>query len=460
MKIAILGAYGFLGTHLSNYYLEKGDTVIKLGKGYNIAEAKGCDYLIHCAFIGGSKANTSKKIYKDNIEITKQLINELEKNNIKIPIKFISSIQENNSTSLYGKAKKVSYNILNKFCNEKNINLESYKLPNLFGTGGRPYYNCFVYTFAYNIINNIKSNYNKNLISLCHVSDAIKVIDNKAKDYKLVDSTVDQVYNTLEDLNKNKNPKNKFETQLYEIIEYYNNNKIINILVLGHKGMLGHMVKKTLENNKKFKVTTINKRYPNWEISMFKNIDFVVNCIGAIPQKTETFNINWEIPEWLEVNLDCKVIHPGTDCEMDSDDYGISKRRATTYIQRTATKTKIIKTSIIGPEINSNASLLEWFLSQKGEVFGYTKALWNGNTTLEWSKWCEKIILNWDDYDTLTTLYSNTVSKFELLKLFKTIYAKDNVTILPKELGKDKTLKGNIRTKDIQEQIWELKNLK
>ena len=75
----------------------------------------------------------------------------------------------------------------------------------------------------------------------------------------------------------------------------------------------------------------------------------------------------------------------------------------------------MIQTSIIGPEIDSNASLLEWFLSQEGEIFGYTKAIWNGNTTLEWSKWCEKIIFDWDNYDTLTILYSNTVSKFDII---------------------------------------------
>ena len=49
---------------------------------------------------------------------------------------------------------------------------------------------------------------------------------------------------------------------------------------------------------------------------------------------------------------------------------------------------------------------------------------------------------------------------FELLRIFQMIYAKENVKIKPKELGKDKTLKGNIRTKNIQEQIWELRGLK
>ena len=169
--------------------------------------------------------------------------------------------------------------------------------------------------------------------------------------------------------------------------------------------------------------------------------------------KTNKFNINWEIPIWLENNTNCKIIHPSTDCEMDDDDYGNSKRKAANFIKSKGTKTKMIQTSIIGPEINSNASLLEWFLSQENEVFGYTKALWNGNTTLEWSKWCLNLINNWDNYQKLNILQSNTVSKYELLNLIKKIYQKD-IIIQKKELGKDKTLKGNIITKNIEEQLW------
>ena len=36
----------------------------------------------------------------------------------------------------------------------------------------------------------------------------------------------------------------------------------MRILVLGHKGMLGHMVYNVLNND--YKVKTINERFPNW----------------------------------------------------------------------------------------------------------------------------------------------------------------------------------------------------
>ena len=230
----------------------------------------------------------------------------------------------------------------------------------------------------------------------------------------------------------------------------------MRILVLGHNGMLGHMVYNVLNNN--YKVKTINERFPNWDKEMFNDVDVIVNCIGAIPQKVDKFDINWEIPIWLNENTNCKIIHPATDCEVDVSNYGLSKKRATDYIKNYGKSTKIIQTSIIGPELNSNDSLLEWFLSQRGEVYGYTKAIWNGVTTLEWAKQCEVIINNWDTSPLLTILYSDKVSKFRLLHTIQECYGKTDVIIMPKKLGKDKSLTGNVKTKDIRIQIKELIN--
>jgi len=230
----------------------------------------------------------------------------------------------------------------------------------------------------------------------------------------------------------------------------------MKILVLGHKGMLGHMVCRVFNQNSNYNILTISERFPNWNKNLFDNVDFVINCIGAIPQKTDNFDINWEIPLWLDKNTDCNIIHPATDCEVDNSSYGISKKQASNYIKDHCKTTKIIQTSIIGPELNSNYSLLEWFLSQKGEVYGYTEAIWNGVTTLEWAKQCKVVIDNWDTTPLLTILYSNKVSKYELLVRIQELYEKKDVVIMPKNLGKDKSLKGNIKTKNIEEQLIEL----
>lgn len=232
----------------------------------------------------------------------------------------------------------------------------------------------------------------------------------------------------------------------------------MDILILGHKGMLGHMLVKYL-TDQRHHIHIINHRYPGDEfiqaVSNF-NGDYIINCIGAIPQKTKQFNINYELPVWLEKNCKCKVIHPGTDCEMDSDDYGLSKRAASNFIKRVGLHTKILKTSIIGPELNSKDSLLEWFLNSENYVYGYTNAFWNGCTTLEWSKQCERLMLNWNDYNIETILQGERISKFDLLNKFNLIFNKE-INILPIEKGIDKCLIGNIITSNIETQLNELK---
>ena len=53
----------------------------------------------------------------------------------------------------------------------------------------------------------------------------------------------------------------------------------------------------------------------------------------------------------------------------------------------------LLRTSIIGEEKHNNYSLVEWIKSKRGqEVDGYTNHLWNGITTTQFGKACEKII--------------------------------------------------------------------
>jgi len=229
----------------------------------------------------------------------------------------------------------------------------------------------------------------------------------------------------------------------------------MKVFILGHKGMLGHMVMKYLQS-REIDIVTTQKRFPDWDIEMFTDdIDYIINCIGAIPQRTNDFKINYELPEWLN-KLDIRIIHPGTDCEMDIDEYGQSKKKASDYIKIYSSNTKILKTSIIGPELNSCASLMEWFLSQENEVKGYTKAMWNGNTTLEWAKQCLLLMNNWNKYHKETIISSKSISKYEMLLILKNLFNKE-ISIQPIGLGKDKCLYGDIDTGNLIDQLTELK---
>ena len=76
----------------------------------------------------------------------------------------------------------------------------------------------------------------------------------------------------------------------------------MKVLILGHKGMLGHMVHKYL-STKDCELVTTNLRWPSDELKNFIidfKGDFVVNCIGAIHQRTSEFEVNTDLPIWLD----------------------------------------------------------------------------------------------------------------------------------------------------------------
>jgi len=236
----------------------------------------------------------------------------------------------------------------------------------------------------------------------------------------------------------------------------------MKILILGHNGMLGHMVKKYL-NQFEYNIITTELRWPNDD---FKNFiksfdgDYIINCIGAIHQRTESFEINWELPIFLDFYSLSKIIHPGTDCEMDTDNYGLSKKIAKDFILTNSKNTKSITTSIIGPELNTNASLMNWFLSRESnsEICGYNRFFWNGNTTLTWSKWCYDMMNNWSNYGIDTILESEKISKKEILNSLNEIFDKGIKIKNCETVITDKCLNGGIKTEHIHEQILELKS--
>lgn len=257
----------------------------------------------------------------------------------------------------------------------------------------------------------------------------------------------------------------------------------MKILVLGHKGMLGRAVSKFFKENTNHEVATVSSR---WGESNFnkevKNLeaDFIINGIGKIPQKKplveEYTSLNVELPRFLET-LGTKIIHPSTDCEFkgdipkgesykktslrDADDiYGVSKASISAEIEDSFKNTKIIRVSIIGHEENTNLALLDWFLSQTGSVKGFTNHYWNGITTLEWAKQCQRVIENWDNFPILNQLGTKShYSKFDIITLAKDIYKK-NIEIIPftTEISANKCLASDIIVPELPTQLEEIKS--
>ena len=96
---------------------------------------------------------------------------------------------------------------------------------------------------------------------------------------------------------------------------------------------------------------------------------------------------------------------------------------ATEYLIEKGSVTKIIKTSIIGYELNTNASLLQWFLTTEiDEMGGWSENYWNGITTLQWAKICYDMMLDWGSYNIVNIPGTECISKYDLVNIFKRIF--------------------------------------
>jgi len=239
----------------------------------------------------------------------------------------------------------------------------------------------------------------------------------------------------------------------------------MKILLLGHRGMLGQEVFRLLTSrglDVGIIETTVTHQLLFDNYHGMLGYDFIVNCIGKIPQTSADFSINYQLSIWLEElsGRGCKIIEAGTDCTfsgkigedefyklyapLDADGaYGISKMRMEKFVRMCdPTRHKIIKTSIIGYDAK-NSSLLSWFLSKKDgeEVSGYLNHYWNGITTLEWAELCYQLVINWSadkdycqipDFKHYIQVGTYKVSKFDMLNIFNRIYNR-KIEVVPIE---------------------------
>lgn len=232
------------------------------------------------------------------------------------------------------------------------------------------------------------------------------------------------------------------------------------VLVLGNKGMLGHVLFKILRNDtnkKKYDVIGINRSVKNSEenscILDVLNFDaleqfienykpkFIVNCIGTLVEVSENtpslaIQTNSLLPHFLnEISnkYKFKLIHISTDCVFDGANGNYketAKKTETNYYGLTKNLGEIdnnenltIRTSIIGPELKPEPTgLFNWVISKKGSVAkGYTNAIWSGLTTIELSYF---IIWSLDKKISGIVHATNGVgiSKYNLIKIINDVF--------------------------------------
>ena len=246
------------------------------------------------------------------------------------------------------------------------------------------------------------------------------------------------------------------------------------VLVIGCKGMAGHVIKTYLESLNNYQVIGIarnvnsNKNLFNLDVSDTNKLeqilkessfDIVINCIGLLNKTAED---NPELAVWFNSyfphllssfgnKYGFKLIHISTDCVFSGKEGGYKedsfKNGIGFYAQSKAlgevvnSKDLTFRTSIIGPELKHNGiGLFHWFMNQTGEIEGFTEAYWSGVTTIELAKGINEAI-----QQDLTGLYqfvnNSKISKYNLVTIFNTVFRDNSIKINEKSDYKvDKSL--------------------
>jgi len=262
------------------------------------------------------------------------------------------------------------------------------------------------------------------------------------------------------------------------------------LLVLGADGMLGHKMFQTL--GERFPGTRGTLRTPKTD-PRFAGIpllqgggivdgvdvmdeaalraqleslrpDVVVNCIGVIKQRDAahdpipSITINSLLPHRLAAWLrpwNGRLIHFSTDCVFsgrrggyreddlsDAEDlYGKSKFLGET---RDTPNALTLRTSIIGRELFNHKSLLDWFLSQRGAVRGFTKVIYSGVTTNHLAGVVGDVVERHRGLHGLYQVASDPIAKHDLLRLVQHAFRKSDVEIVPDDREvSDRSLDGS-----------------
>ena len=236
------------------------------------------------------------------------------------------------------------------------------------------------------------------------------------------------------------------------------------VLLLGASGMVGHQVFNYLKKNSDYDLYNISykkKLQADTELLDARDeqnfIDkitsvrphYIINCIGILINGSDAdpenaIFLNSYIPHRLarladEINA--KLIHISTDCvfsgdkkkpyvETDEKD-GIGVYAKTKGLGEVVNdKHLTLRTSVVGPELKSNGEeLFHWFMNQSDDIFGFTKAIWSGVTTIELAK-----AVKWSIDHRVAGLYhvtnNSSISKYDLLQLFQK-YTKKDISIKP-----------------------------
>lgn len=251
----------------------------------------------------------------------------------------------------------------------------------------------------------------------------------------------------------------------------------MKFLVVGCNGMAGHIISIYL-NEQGYQVTGYAREKSRFvdtvigdatDFELLKRTvltggyDTVVNCVGLLNQFAENNHaeavlINGYLPHYLAditKDTDIQVIQMSTDCVFSGKIGGYVEESVpdgTLFYDKSKAigeiddeKNITLRNSIVGPDIKERGiGLLNWFMKQRGIVYGFTGAIWTGQTTLQLAKTMEQAAIR-RAHGLYNAVPNESINKYDLLKLFNTYIRKNPIEIVPMDkFVADKSL---IRTK-------------
>jgi len=239
----------------------------------------------------------------------------------------------------------------------------------------------------------------------------------------------------------------------------------MKVLIFGGSGMLGHKlvhkwrdkfdlwttVRGNLQNYEKIGLFNKDNTIENVEVENIKLVgkvikrikpDVILNAVGLVKQLPTAKNVikalslNSIFPHQLaELSRGCqsRLITISTDCVFSGDKgnytetdvpdardlYGKSKNLGEVSAENCLT----LRTSIIGREIKTAHSLIEWFLSNRGgKIKGFVNAIYTGFPTVIFADILSDLIENHPNLEGLYHVSSEPIDKFNLLQLVNAAY--------------------------------------
>ncbi|MBA3341558.1 MAG: SDR family oxidoreductase [Gemmatimonadaceae bacterium] len=235
----------------------------------------------------------------------------------------------------------------------------------------------------------------------------------------------------------------------------------MRLVVLGADGMLGHQLVESMRGRhevhgtlrlaegaysgiQKFLPETVHYGIDVRDYRTVRNLlqhvrpDAVINAVGIIKQRDDardalaSLEVNSLLPHRLaatcaeigsflvEISTDCVFsglcgMYAERDLPDSSDLYGRSKLLGEVVEQGCIT----FRTSIIGLELSTRRSLIEWFLAQPGPIKGFRKAIYSGFTTREMARIIERVLVAHPRKSGLYHVSSEPIDKFTLLCMLR-----------------------------------------